>query len=292
MLPGVRSNEGVLYTITGVPPANASLVGGIAVSPTGRVYTTATVAATDVYPNGFRVSALGQLVLNVEGIARNLQEGIARGSDGRTIVTPSAPNSTSQYIGGLRVSATGMVHYSNSAPPVVGGFDTGFNLGFEGESGVVPPVSPPFSIFGNQSPSGYVDIENSSEIGVVFIPAIDCEAVGIKWQRGQNINSVDGHLWDRDTGAMLPGSKVAMGMTGINGWSYGRFVDPIPLTAGKEYVISIYFAAQCIGTAGYFSVPHVNGDLTATTGIAGDGISMPSIETQTNYWIDVSCQTQ
>ena len=143
------------------------------------------------------MSALGQLVLNVEGIARNLQEGIARGSDGRTIVTPSAPNSTSQYIGGLRVSATGIVNYQIVRHLSSVGSILGSIFGFEGESGVVPPVSPPFSIFGNQSPSGYVDIENSSEIGVVFIPAIDCEAVGIKWQRGQNINSVDGHLWDR-----------------------------------------------------------------------------------------------
>ena len=60
-------------------------MGGIQLSSTGQVYVTASPAVTDTYDNGFRVSALGQLVITPGGIVASFQEGLPRDSNSAVV---------------------------------------------------------------------------------------------------------------------------------------------------------------------------------------------------------------
>ena len=65
-------------------------MGGIQLSSTGQVYVTAAPAVTDTYDNGFRVSALGQLVITPGGAVASFQEGIPRDSNSAVVTLANA----------------------------------------------------------------------------------------------------------------------------------------------------------------------------------------------------------
>ena len=88
MLPGRRDGLGRLYINAAVPPAasaGSAYLGGIQLSSTGQVYITAAPAVSDQVINGFRVSALGQLVITPGGVVATFQEGIPRDSNSAVV---------------------------------------------------------------------------------------------------------------------------------------------------------------------------------------------------------------
>jgi len=97
-------------------------MGGIQLSSTGQVYVTAAPAVSDTYDNGFRVSALGQLVITPGGVVATFEEGIPRDSNGAVVTlangTPVAlPDGSYAMLGGLSIANTGL--YTTDATPSV-----------------------------------------------------------------------------------------------------------------------------------------------------------------------------
>jgi len=97
-------------------------MGGIQLSPTGQVYVTAAPAVSDTYDNGFRVSALGQLVITPGGIVASFQEGLPRDSNSAVVTlangTPVAlPDGSYNMLGGLSIANTGL--YTTDATPSI-----------------------------------------------------------------------------------------------------------------------------------------------------------------------------
>ena len=130
MLAGARDANGVLYTLAAAVPAGSVMVGGVALSPLGSVYTTPTLSANDSYPNGFRVSPTGQLVTTNAAVAVNNKDGIARAADGQAVVTTLGVTSASPYLGRLRLTSGGAIHIRTDTPGTIRSFSSGFSTGF------------------------------------------------------------------------------------------------------------------------------------------------------------------
>ena len=97
-------------------------MGGIQLSSTGQVCVTAAPAVSDTYDNGFRVSALGQLVITPGGVVATFQEGIPRDSNSAVVTlangTPVAlPDGSYAMLGGLSIANTGL--YTTDAVPSI-----------------------------------------------------------------------------------------------------------------------------------------------------------------------------
>ena len=97
-------------------------MGGIQLSSTGQVYVTAAPAVSDQFINGFRVSALGQLVVTPGGVVASFQEGIPRDANGAVVTlangTPVAlPDGSYAMLGGLSIANTGL--YTTDATPTL-----------------------------------------------------------------------------------------------------------------------------------------------------------------------------
>ena len=104
MLAGTRDGVGALNTLAAVVPAGSSFKGGVAISPTGQVYVTTTVSASDSFVNGYRVDATAVVtVVNSNG-------GTSRGASGQVITDVAIPTASSKQHGGTVLSSIGAVH--------------------------------------------------------------------------------------------------------------------------------------------------------------------------------------
>lgn len=129
MLPGRRSDLGLLFITTTPPAAGDPRQGGIAMTPLGQVCVVIS-ASPAFYVNGFGVTAEGRLCIS-DGIApTGYQQGLPFGINGVLATAIAAPAATDPYVGGVRVGALGVL-VTPAAPPPLNAFNSGFDTGFD-----------------------------------------------------------------------------------------------------------------------------------------------------------------
>lgn len=116
MLPGRRDPLGRLDVTVDAVTSNSSLLGGIAVNPSGQVHITNTPST--LFANGFMVSPTGQLVMSTGPIVGFL-EGLPRVAGGALKgQVDTVPAASDPYVGGVRVGPLGGVYTTYTAPAV------------------------------------------------------------------------------------------------------------------------------------------------------------------------------
>ena len=136
MLPGLVNPVGLLYTTSDLPDSTSQLNGGIAVSSTGQVHTTIVANGNDTYINSYRVSPIGQLVVQTQGTIVCVIGGIARAANGAVIMMPpdTAPDNTCPYVNRVRTTGAGMLLTTSIpvvTPTTLRAFSAGFSNGFK-----------------------------------------------------------------------------------------------------------------------------------------------------------------
>jgi hypothetical protein len=152
----------------------------------------------------------------------------------------------------------------------------------------------PQSLFSDQVPATTAATEASAvELGTAFTPTKDGTITAIRFYKGTgNAGTHVGRVWSF-TGQQLA-SVTFTGET-PTGWQSAQLTQPLAVTAGTTYVVS-YLAPQghYSHTAGFFTSPLTNGDLTAPAGkngryLYGAAGGFPVYDHQsTSYFVDVS----
>ncbi len=129
MLPGRRTDEGAIFITDVAPPADVTLVGGVAVGPLGVIY--ATPDAPELFVNGLGVLNDGQLCVSPPPIV-GYSQGYPRSATGALVLQLNQPESPGDsYVGGIRVGPLGGVYAVDITPPPLDAFSTGFDEGFQ-----------------------------------------------------------------------------------------------------------------------------------------------------------------
>jgi hypothetical protein len=122
---------GRIYILgNGVP---VSWNNGVGYDSIGRMCTTGTLLATDQFVSGWRLDALGRLVVANAGGSVVYNGGLPfLAVDGRMVrILDAVPSANDPYVNGIRVSNAGAVYLTTAAPPaLLSGFDSGFDGGF------------------------------------------------------------------------------------------------------------------------------------------------------------------
>ena len=118
MLPAAQDADGRTYVIVGAPPAGTPFMAGLALSNNGQLYVNVTPSAPFTFVNGFQVSQIGELIADVGGGAPyGVFNGLMRSSLGVLLGTFAAPDATDVFIGGSRVTSTGLLCCTTALPP-------------------------------------------------------------------------------------------------------------------------------------------------------------------------------
>lgn len=131
MIPGVRTPLGRIDITSGAPSALARASGGILLEPTGEVC--AIVAAPTRFVNGLGVNDLGQLCIAFAGppIA-GYNNGLPVTAVGQLVAQLNVvPPAGTPFVGGIAVGAAG-VYVTDTFVPSTNGFSNGFSNGFGG----------------------------------------------------------------------------------------------------------------------------------------------------------------
>jgi len=156
-----------------------------------------------------------------------------------------------------------------------------------------PPVATSESIW-NIIPVYKNSEDDPVELGVKFKSSVNGFANGVRFFSPENAAGIyTGHLWS-DSGQLLAAAIFKNVTAGA--WQEVLFNAPVPIVAGKVYVVSYYTSAgRYAGTAQGLPTAFSNGrHLTALTGSGGGGVykyggpGMPSSSfNATNYWADI-----
>ncbi len=150
------------------------------------------------------------------------------------------------------------------------------------------------SLFAGMTPDN-PDVNDGGpvEVGTVFTPAEDGAVTQVLFYKGAgNTGTHVGSLWAED-GTLLGRTTFAAESAG--GWQVATFTSPLPVTAGRSYVVSYYAPnGHYAATASFFTQAHTAGPLTARSGangvyVYGSGGGFPTRSWRsTNYFVDVT----
>ena len=129
MLPGQRDNVGACFVLAGPPPAGTPLLGGIAVSPLGQIYTS--TSDPTKFVNSYGVLDDGSLCVAPSGVINCLTGGIARTALGAVCTNTAAPVASDPYHDRMRLSAIGELYTTAAVPSLATAFSNGFNSGYD-----------------------------------------------------------------------------------------------------------------------------------------------------------------
>jgi hypothetical protein len=160
-----------------------------------------------------------------------------------------------------------------------------------------PVSAPSITLFSqDEVPENVASPERTSvELGVRFQSAVPGLALGVRFLKiGSDTTEHVGSLWDPASRQRL--ASVRFTDEGQRGWQQALFESAVPVSAGRDYVVSYHTYGNYPSSHGYFTQSRRSGPLTAPAGDNGVfhyGIdSYPDQSSQSsNYWVDVVFQT-
>jgi YD repeat-containing protein len=133
---------------------------------------------------------------------------------------------------------------------------------------------------------------DDTEVGVRFMPVADGTVSGVRFYKGPaNTGSHVGSLWSAD-GSLL--ASATFTGESSSGWQSVNFPQSVPVLAGQTYVAS--YRAPNGGYATTDNQFAVDRDtfpyhIVAGSGVTHAGAGFPATAGNTNYWVDVTLQT-
>lgn len=130
-------------------------------------------------------------------------------------------------------------------------------------------------------------------VGVRLTSSVSGYVTGIRYYAdANNVGAHTGSLWGPD-GTRL--ATVAFDNSTVAGWRYATFSPAVPVSAGTNYIASVYMPyGHYSATSAFYGGPYVNTPLTGDAGLYtyGSDTLPTSSYNNANYYVDVVFNTQ